>query len=53
MQDGTVNVHTIHEGQFVRTLLPVGCSPVSTEITFLAISAQGQTAFAAKDQVSI
>lgn len=51
IQDGTVNVHTIKEGQFVRTLTPPGCTELTAEITFLSISAQGQVAIAAKDQV--
>ncbi|XP_054270115.1 neurobeachin-like protein 1 [Macrosteles quadrilineatus] len=47
-KDGTVNIHSIHEGQYLRTLYPAGCDlGVSTEITYLAISAQGHVAFAA------
>jgi hypothetical protein len=50
-QDGTVNVHTIHEGQFVRTLEPVGCNGLDLEVSFLAMSAQGHIAFAANNKV--
>jgi hypothetical protein len=51
MQDGTVNVHTIQEGQYVRTLEPVGCDGLRTQITFLALSSQGHVAFSATDKV--
>jgi hypothetical protein len=50
-QDGTVNVHTIQEGQYVRTLEPVGCERLKTEITFLTLSSQGHIAFSATDKV--
>lgn len=50
-QDGTVNVHTIQEGQYVRTLEPVGCDGLRTQITFLALSSQGHVAFSATDKV--
>ena len=51
--DGTVNVHTIQEGQYVRTLEPVGCEGLSIEITFLALSSQGHIAFSASDKVCL
>lgn len=44
MQDGTVNVHTIKDGQFVRTLMPIDCTGPSINITFLALSYQGNLA---------
>lgn len=50
-QDGTVNVHTIQDGQYVRTLEPVGCEELKTEITFLALSSQGHVVFSATDKV--
>jgi len=50
-QDGTVNVHTIQEGHYVRTLEPVGCDGLRTQITFLALSSQGHVAFSATDKV--
>ncbi|KAG8248538.1 Neurobeachin-like protein 1 [Homalodisca vitripennis] len=50
--DGTVNVHTIHEGQYLRTLYPAGCEGMCTEITFLAFSTQGQIAFTASSVTS-
>uniref|UniRef100_A0A1B6DB47 Neurobeachin-like protein 1 n=1 Tax=Clastoptera arizonana TaxID=38151 RepID=A0A1B6DB47_9HEMI len=48
--DGTVNIHTIKDGQYLRTLYPPGTSPLHSEISFISISAQGQVAIAAKDQ---
>lgn len=51
VQDGTVNVHTIQEGQYVRTLEPVGCEGLRMEITFLALSSQGHVAFSATNKV--
>ncbi|XP_046670158.1 neurobeachin-like protein 1 isoform X2 [Homalodisca vitripennis] len=51
-KDGTVNVHTIHEGQYLRTLYPAGCEGMCTEITFLAFSTQGQIAFTASSVTS-
>jgi hypothetical protein len=51
VQDGTVNVHTIQEGQYVHTLEPVGCEGLKLEITFLALSSQGHIAFSATDKV--
>ncbi|XP_068086135.1 neurobeachin-like protein 1 [Anabrus simplex] len=50
--DGTVNVHTIQEGQYIRTLEPVGLTSLDVEITFLALSPQGHVAFAANDKTS-
>lgn len=44
MQDGTVNVHTIKDGQFVRTLMPIDCTGPSINITFIALSYQGKLA---------
>nr|CAD7442709.1 unnamed protein product [Timema bartmani] len=51
-QDGTVNIHTIQEGQYIRTLEPIGCQGIDAEITFLALSSQGQIAFAANNKMS-
>lgn len=51
-QDGTVNIYTIHEGQYVRTLYPAGCGGLETDITFLKISTLGQVAFTANSTVS-
>jgi WD40 repeat protein len=39
--DGTVNVYTIEEGQYVRTLKPLGCSGMKIEISYITISYQG------------
>lgn len=39
--DGTVNVYTIEEGQYVRTLYPLGCTGLKIEISFITISYQG------------
>ncbi|XP_023703751.1 neurobeachin-like protein 1 isoform X2 [Cryptotermes secundus] len=50
--DGTVNVHTIQEGQYMRTLEPVACEGLKTEITFLALSSQGHIVFSATDKMS-
>lgn len=36
-----MNVHTIKDGQFVRTLVPIDCTGPSINITFLALSYQG------------
>ena len=44
-------MHTIQEGQYVRTLEPVGCDGLRTQITFLALSSQGHVAFSATDKV--
>lgn len=41
LQDGTVNVHTIKDGQFVRTLMPIDCTGPSINITFITLSYQG------------
>ncbi|XP_069696255.1 neurobeachin-like protein 1 isoform X1 [Periplaneta americana] len=51
-QDGTVNVHTIQDGQYVHTLEPMGCVGLHVEITFLALSSQGHIAFSANDKTS-
>lgn len=40
--DGTVNVYTIEEGQYVRTLTPLGCTGLRIEISFITISYQGE-----------
>ncbi|RZF32077.1 hypothetical protein LSTR_LSTR013881 [Laodelphax striatellus] len=50
--DGTVNVHTINEGQYLRTLTPNGCDPTLVDISFITISAQGHIAFSANDKKS-
>lgn len=41
-EDGTVNVHTIHEGQFIRTLKPLGCTGMNIEVSFITLSYQGK-----------
>lgn len=41
IQDGTVNVHTIKDGQYVRTLFPIDCTGPSINITFISLSYQG------------
>ncbi|XP_059473157.1 neurobeachin-like protein 1 isoform X2 [Neocloeon triangulifer] len=41
--DGSVNVYTVHEGHFLRTLQPINA--LDLEVTFLAISEQGHIAF--------
>ncbi|XP_058062662.1 neurobeachin-like protein 1 isoform X2 [Anopheles bellator] len=50
--DGTVNVHTIKNGQFVRTITPLGCTGLKIEISFIALSYQGHIAFSALDDTS-
>lgn len=40
--DGTVNVYTIEEGQYVRTLKPLGCTGMTIEISYITISYQGE-----------
>ena len=47
--DGTVNVHTIKEGQYIRTLQPPG-SAVERVITRLALSSQGHVVFAVEEK---
>ena len=41
LQDGTVNVHTIKNGQFIRTINPIGCTGCKIEVSFITISYQG------------
>ncbi|XP_037907722.1 neurobeachin-like protein 1 isoform X2 [Hermetia illucens] len=50
--DGTVNVYTIKDGQFVRSLKPVGCTEPYVQISFITISYQGHIAFSALDDTS-
>lgn len=50
--DGTVNVHTIREGQYLRTLHPVGCVDPQADVAFLTLSHLGHIAFTANDQAS-
>ncbi|XP_075228167.1 neurobeachin-like protein 1 [Lycorma delicatula] len=50
--DGTVNMYTIHEGNYLRTLYPIGCDNINTDITFITISSQGHIAFSANDKKS-
>lgn len=40
-QDGTVNVYTVKDGQFVRTLKPIDCTGPSIIITYITLSYQG------------
>lgn len=37
-------MHTIKDGQFVRTLIPIDCTGPSINITFIALSYQGKFA---------
>lgn len=39
-----MNVHTIKDGQYVRTLMPIDCTGLSINITFIALSYQGNYA---------
>lgn len=41
LQDGTVNVHTIKDGQFIRTLKPMNCTGDFIQITYITLSYQG------------
>ena len=41
-KDGTVNVYTVKEGQFIQTLAPLGCTGPTIEITYIALSYQGK-----------
>ncbi|XP_040150983.1 neurobeachin-like protein 1 isoform X2 [Anopheles arabiensis] len=50
--DGTVNVHTIKNGQFIRTINPIGCTGCKIEVSFITISYQGHIAFSALDDTS-
>ncbi|XP_049530577.1 neurobeachin-like protein 1 isoform X2 [Anopheles darlingi] len=50
--DGTVNVHTIKNGQYVRTINPIGCTGLRIEISFITLSYQGHIAFSALDDTS-
>ncbi|XP_030380341.1 neurobeachin-like protein 1 isoform X2 [Scaptodrosophila lebanonensis] len=50
--DGTVNVYTLQEGQFVRTLKPIGCTESCVQISFLTVSYHGHIAFSALDDTS-
>lgn len=52
-QDGTVNVHTIKDGQFVRTLIPIDCTGPSINITFIALSYQGNIILSVKKKTLI
>ena len=52
MQDGTVNVHTIREGQYLRTLHPIGCVDPQAEVAFLTLSHLGHIAFSASEKVN-
>ncbi|XP_017480170.1 PREDICTED: neurobeachin-like protein 2 [Rhagoletis zephyria] len=40
--DGTVNVYTIQNGQFVRTLKPIGCTETCVQISFVTVSYHAQ-----------
>ncbi|XP_053953173.1 neurobeachin-like protein 1 isoform X1 [Anastrepha ludens] len=50
--DGTVNVYTIQDGQFVRTLRPIGCTETCVQISFVTVSYHGHIAFSALDDTS-
>lgn len=51
--DGVVNIYSIVEGQYIRTLEPLGCVGIQIEISFIDISPlQGQIAFSASDDKS-
>lgn len=45
-------MHTVKEGQFVRTLKPIDCTGDSINITYLTLSYQGHIAFSAMDDTS-
>ncbi|KAI9588072.1 hypothetical protein GQX74_003918 [Glossina fuscipes] len=36
--DGTVNIYTIQDGQFVRTLKPIGCTEFCVQISYVTVS---------------
>ncbi|XP_034482735.1 neurobeachin-like protein 1 [Drosophila innubila] len=50
--DGTVNVYTLQEGQFVRTLKPIGCTESCVQISYVTVSYHGHIAFSALDDTS-
>ncbi|KAL5292423.1 NBEAL1 family protein [Megaselia abdita] len=50
--DGTVNVYSIHNRQFIRTLKPLGCTESCVQISFVTLSYQGHIAFSALDDTS-
>ncbi|XP_011184852.2 neurobeachin-like protein 1 isoform X2 [Zeugodacus cucurbitae] len=50
--DGTVNVYTIQDGQFVRTLKPIGCTETCVQISYVTVSYHGHIAFSALDDTS-
>ncbi|KAG8229067.1 hypothetical protein J437_LFUL005700 [Ladona fulva] len=51
--DGTVNIYTIQEGQYIRTLPSFGCNErLTAEITNISISNHGHVAFAAREKGS-
>ncbi|XP_017135675.1 neurobeachin-like protein 1 isoform X1 [Drosophila miranda] len=50
--DGTINVYTLQEGQFVRTLKPIGCTESCVQISFVTLSYHGHIAFSALDDTS-
>lgn len=41
--DGSVNVYSINEGQFIRSLDPIGCTGINVEISFITISHLGES----------
>jgi neurobeachin-like protein 1/2 len=47
--DGSVNVYTLHEGHFLRTLRPP--NGLDLEVTFLTVSEQGHIAFSTNTKV--
>uniref|UniRef100_A0AAG5CUG9 DUF4704 domain-containing protein n=1 Tax=Anopheles atroparvus TaxID=41427 RepID=A0AAG5CUG9_ANOAO len=50
--DGTVNVHTIKDGHFLRTIKPNGCTGTRIEVSYITLSYQGHIAFSALDDTS-
>ncbi|KAL9909105.1 neurobeachin-like protein 1 isoform 2-T2 [Glossina fuscipes fuscipes] len=50
--DGTVNIYTIQDGQFVRTLKPIGCTEFCVQISYVTVSYHGHIAFSALDDTS-
>lgn len=50
--DGFVNMYSIESGQLIRRLSPIGCTGNNIEVSFVAISYQGQVAFSALDDTS-
>jgi neurobeachin-like protein 1/2 len=48
--DGSVNVYTVHEGHYLRTLRPP--DGLDLEVTFLTVSEHGHIAFSTNTKVT-